>query len=198
MTTGDIPGDEHQKQPAVVGAVSGRAYLGKKTIHVVIIVGIGVVLVTGAVTAYFIWSGRHAKKNVVTPKTATSNVVEPQSVEMVNTLLANGQPAEAAKTVNDDPSLKNSRDGQMLLAQVALNQNKYDDAIVIYKAIGDKFGWNANLADQVALCYASKNDKANEIVYYQKELSLLQANSKDPSQNAEIPRVQEQLKELQK
>lgn len=134
-------------------------------------------------------------KNTGNSGSADFDIGETQSVEDINTMLATGDAAGVAKKVESDSSLANSIDGQLVLAAADVNAGRLDDALKIYLAVSEKFGWRADVADQVAFIYESKGDKVQALTYYQKEKSLL--NTADPTYESQLQVVEESIKRVQ-
>lgn len=123
------------------------------------------------------------------------DIGESESVSEINDVVISGDTDEAAKKVESDSALSDSIDGQLILAAAAVNAGKMDEALSIYLAAGDKYGWRADMADQVAFIYSTKGDKAQAISYYEKEKTLL--DSELPSYASQIEIIDGYIKELQ-
>lgn len=162
--------------------------------RVVIIVIVLIVLLAAGIGVGMLISNA-LNKNTGNSGSTDFDIGETQSVEDINTLLATGDTEGVAKKVESDLSLANSIDGQLVLAAADVNAGKLDEALKIYLDASEKYGWRADVADQVAFIYEGKGDKAQALTYYEKEKSLLDTN--DPTYESQLQVVEESIKRVQ-
>ncbi|MGD8374045.1 MAG: hypothetical protein PVI21_04265 [Candidatus Woesebacteria bacterium] len=162
--------------------------------NVVIFVILLVLLAIG-VGVGFLVGGLLNKNNDASTGSLDFDIGEPTSVSEINDVITTGDTDEATSKVESDSNLSGSIDGQLILAAAAVNAGKTDEALIIYLAAGEKYGWRADMADQVAFIYSTKGNKALAISYYEKEKTLLDTN--EPSYDSQIEIIDSYIKELQ-
>jgi tetratricopeptide (TPR) repeat protein len=145
-----------------------------------------------ALTAYVLWRAGNTNDQTVSQAPPEGT---PAAQEVLETIVA-GDYTEAEQAINNNPELKNSRDGLMLLASVSHNKQDYQAAIGIYQKIAQQYGWTSNLAKLIAMCYASLGNKQEAINYYNKAITLLDGE-KSPMKAADKEQYQRAIKELQ-
>lgn len=168
-----------------------RRFFSKKWVIILLLI---ILLAAGVGVGLWVSGIFNPKVNPV------SNDVKPQesaATNEINQMLTSGDAEGVAKKVAADSSLSGSLDGQRVLAAAAVNEGKMDDALKIYLAAGEKYGWTADMADQVALIYAGKGDKKQAISYYEKEKTLLDSSENNPSYNSEVEVIDAYIKALQ-
>lgn len=186
-------GVKNQQKPQPKKSFFGRLkrLFSKKWVIALLLV----ILLAAGVAVGLMVSGVFNKKSEPTP-----TVVQPKEsteTDELNRLLASGDAEGVAKKISADSTLANSLDGQLALAAAAVNDGKMDDALKIYLAAGDKYGWRADTASQVAWIYAAKGDKKQAISYYEKAKTLVDRSDNNPSRDSEVEAIDAAIKALQ-
>lgn len=166
--------------------------------RIVIIIVIVVLVVAALVGGLWYWRSKKSGSGVAKKNTPsfTKPTTNEQLLDEVNKFSAAGDYDTAQKVIASNPELSGSRDGLMTKATVYYNAQKWDDALATYQDIAKTYGWTANLADLVASVYVQKGDKQQAVVYYQKEIDLLNSDKSDPMAKSLAASVQKKIEGL--
>ena len=123
---------------------------------------------------------------------------------------AKGDVAGAQKLIDNNPQLKNTRDGDMALARVYLNIDNNMSALTALLKSEQTYGLNKQLAGMVAMVYErlSKDEKVSKdgklilsykksaILYYEKRIELIKNGKPYPLAISEIKEAQNSIDRL--
>jgi|GEM_PF-6301656 len=94
--------------------------------------------------------------------------------------------AGAQKIINSTDGLKDSSQGAIMAADIKIHQADRSGAEQALLAAEKTYGLDVSLADKIALNYEAMGNKTQAIVYYQKEIQLINTKPDYPVKDADI------------